>query len=43
MNRPAEVLTNAAVTLRKRRATDAQSTFELIRESIEHLQPPSST
>jgi ribosomal-protein-serine acetyltransferase len=39
MNRPDEVLTNAAVTLRKRQATDAQSTFELIRESIEHLQP----
>ena len=33
------MLTNAAVTLRKRRATDAHSTFELIRESIEHLQP----
>jgi ribosomal-protein-serine acetyltransferase len=39
MNRPPEVLTNAAVTLRKRDATDAQATFELIRESIEHLQP----
>ena len=39
MDRPPEMLTNAAVTLRRRHATDAQLTFEIIRASIEHLQP----
>jgi ribosomal-protein-serine acetyltransferase len=39
MDRPPEVITNAAVTLRKRYAGDAQLTLELIRESLEHLQP----
>jgi ribosomal-protein-serine acetyltransferase len=39
MDRPPETLHNAVVTLRKRNATDAQRTLELIRDSIEHLQP----
>jgi len=39
MDRPPEVITNAAITLRRRHAADAELTFELIRESIEHLQP----
>jgi ribosomal-protein-serine acetyltransferase len=39
MDRPPEVLTSAAVTLRRRRLTDARRTFELITESMEHLQP----
>lgn len=39
MDQPPEVLTNAAVTLRRRQPADAQMTFELVSESLEHLQP----
>jgi ribosomal-protein-serine acetyltransferase len=39
MDQPPEVITNAAVTLRRRQPADALATFELIRESLEHLQP----
>lgn len=39
MNRPPEVLTNAAVTLRRWRAADAELSYRIVRESLDHLSP----
>jgi ribosomal-protein-serine acetyltransferase len=39
MDRPPEQLTHAAVTLRRWRADDAELSFRLIRESLDHLAP----
>jgi ribosomal-protein-serine acetyltransferase len=39
MDRPPETLRNAAVTLRRWRATDADLSYRLVRESLEHLTP----
>jgi RimJ/RimL family protein N-acetyltransferase len=39
MNRPPDQLTHASVTLRRWRADDAELSFQLIRESLDHLAP----
>ena len=39
MNRPPETLSNAAVTLRRWRAGDAELSYQLVRESLDHLIP----
>ena len=39
MNRPPEVLTNAAVTLSRWRAADAELCYRIISESADHLAP----
>ncbi len=39
MDRPPETLRNAAVTLRRWRASDADLSYRLVRESLEHLTP----
>lgn len=39
MDRPPETLASAAVTLRRWRAPDAQLSFKLVRESLDHLSP----
>jgi ribosomal-protein-serine acetyltransferase len=39
MDRPPELLTHASVTLRRWRADDAELSFRLITESVEHLAP----
>jgi len=39
MNRPPETLSSAAVTLRRWRAADAELSYRLISESLDHLRP----
>jgi len=39
MDRPPETLSNAAVTLRRWRAADAELSYRLVRASLEHLMP----
>jgi ribosomal-protein-serine acetyltransferase len=39
MDRPPETISNAAVTLRRWRAGDAELSYRLVRDSIEHLSP----